>query len=369
MPRPSPRWTATISRPSESMQDPVVGLGAVEVEDDRVDVVAGRQRRRVEERREGAGAGQVVRVVDLQDPGGVGADQRGAAEEAVAVGTEAGDVHRVRGAGLQQVLGAVLPARPDALVVVDAVGVVLDGGAVAPDEAVEGCHGDGRVGAFAGDRGGHAVDVLASDERAGALDQQHHVDGAAVHRLVRVEGVQHRVLAARGVARDGRGTLHAVQPSGGPQRVTRGPCGGGDGRVVGRDDDVGDLGSVRDRPAPRGRPAVCRRPGRGSWPGRPWIRRGRGSRRGRSGSGSSLLLTVAVHSSPIRRITGATRWTPCRYAPRAASRTASRTTPRSPAGLARRHGARQRVRRPGPGGGGRGCRGGSRGRWRACSTE
>ena len=80
---------------------------------------------RVEERRERAGAGQVVRVVDLQHPGGVGAHEFGAAEEAVLVLAEAGRVHGVGGAGLQEVLGAVLAARAEGLVVVDAVAAAV----------------------------------------------------------------------------------------------------------------------------------------------------------------------------------------------------------------------------------------------------
>ena len=57
---------------------PVVGLGAVEVESPPRRVVAGGEGARalrVQQRGEGAGAGQVVRVVDLQHPGGVGAHQ------------------------------------------------------------------------------------------------------------------------------------------------------------------------------------------------------------------------------------------------------------------------------------------------------
>lgn len=222
-------------------EDPVVGLGAVEVEDDRVDVLAGGQRRRVQERGQGAGACQVVRVVDLQDPGGVGAHQGGVTEEAVAVGTESGRVHRVGGACFEEVLGAVLAAGADGLVVVDAVVVVLDRAAVAPQEAVERGDGDGGVGAFAGDRGGDAVDVLAGDEGAGALDEQHHVHGLAVLRLVRVQRVQHGGLAGRGVTRDGFGALDAVQPG----RFAEGFTGGAgrlrDGGGVGRHDDVRHL--------------------------------------------------------------------------------------------------------------------------------
>lgn len=241
MPRPSPRWTATISRPSASIRT-------------RSSVWVPSKSRTTASMSSRVGSGDGSRSgararARARSCGSSISRTRAGSVRTSAVSPKKRwrwvrkphDVHRVRRAGLQQVLGAVLPHLPDALVVVDAVGVVLDGGAVAPYEAVEGGHGDGRVGAFAGDRCGHPVDVLASDERAGALDQQHHVDGAAVHRLVRVEGVQHRVLAARPVARDGGGTLHAVQPPGLPQRVARGPCGGGDGRVVGRHDDVGDL--------------------------------------------------------------------------------------------------------------------------------
>lgn len=222
-------------------EDPVVGLGAVEVEDDRVDVLAGGQPSRVQERGQGAGPGQVVRVVDLQDAGGVGAHQRGVAEEAVAVGTESGRVHRVGGARFEEVLGAVLATGADLLVVVDAVVVVLDRAAVAPQEAMERGDGDGRVGAFPGDRGGDAVDVLAGDEGAGALDEQHHVHGLAVLRLVAVQRVQDGGLAGRGVARDGFGALDAVQPAALAEHFGGGPRGLGEGGGVGRHDDVRHL--------------------------------------------------------------------------------------------------------------------------------
>lgn len=244
-------------------QHRVVGLGAVEVEYDRVDVVAGRARRRlgaalrrdVEQRGQGAGAGQVVRLVDLQDLGGVGAHQRGVAEETVLRLAEARGAHRVGGAGLQQVLRPVLAARAVGLVVVDAVAAGRGGhrrtgpaalgglaggrgggtdlvGGVAPDEAVEGGHGHGRVSAVLHDRGGHAVDVLGGDERAGALDEQHHVRAASGHRLVGVHRVQDRGLAGRGVPGDG-GRAQDDLGAGGAGRV-------GDGGIVGGDHDVGD---------------------------------------------------------------------------------------------------------------------------------
>ncbi len=231
-------------------QHPVVGLGAVEVEDDGVDVVAGGKGTGpagVEEGGQRAGAGQVVRVVDLQHPRRVGAHQFGATEEAVPVGAEAGRVHGVGGTGLQQVLGAVLAARPVGLVVVDAVAAAartapfaaaLAGrpGArlvvrVPPDEAVERGDGQGRVGALVEDRAGHPVDVLPDEEGAGALHQQDDVDPPPVQRLVRVQGVQ-----------DGRlGGGRVAGYRGGPQHhLGTGPaCRRGGGAVVGGHHHVG----------------------------------------------------------------------------------------------------------------------------------
>src|SRR5262249_50841217 len=127
-------------------QHPVVRLGAVEVEDYGVDVVVGGEGAgavRVEERGQGPGAGQVVRVVDLQHAGGVGACQLGVAEEAVVVLAEAGRVHRVGGAGLQQVLGAVLAARTEGLVVVDAVAAAHRRGVGDGDGSADGRRGPG----------------------------------------------------------------------------------------------------------------------------------------------------------------------------------------------------------------------------------
>src|SRR5690606_14595864 len=138
------------------------------------------------------------RVVDLQGPGRIRADQLGVAEEAVPGLAEAGRVHAVDGTGLQQVLGAVLPPRPVGLVVVDAqrpaVPVLLTAGllavarlagaprtggvavpgragtAVPPHEAVERGDGQRAVGA-ASQRRRHTVQVLVGEEGAGALDQ------------------------------------------------------------------------------------------------------------------------------------------------------------------------------------------------------
>lgn len=337
-------------------QHPVVRLGAVEVEDDRVDVFSGREGAgpvRVEERREGPGTGEVVRVVDLQDPGGVGADEFRTAEEAVLVLAQPRRVHGVGGAGLQEVLGAVLAARAEGLVVVDAVTAVrgrgvgdgraaadgpgalrVDGGRVvvrvAPDEAVEGRHGQRGVRAVLDDRAGDPVDVLADDEGAGALHEEYGVDDGAVQRLVGVHGVQDGGLGGGGVAGDGGGAQHDLRA-----------ClagGGGDRLVVGGDDDVrhepgrdtlahraghqryasdgeevlgGDAlgaaprGDHREHPAHRLRPARCglARLRVGHWLYS--LRRvldARGSRIRREGG----------HSSPMRRMTGATRCTPCR---------------------------------------------------------
>ncbi|GFN06592.1 hypothetical protein Smic_51480 [Streptomyces microflavus] len=127
---------------------------------------------------------------------------------------------------------------------VDAVRALLDRGPVAPDEPVERGDGDGRVGALVGHRPGDPVDVLAGDERAGALDEEDHVDGAGALGLVRVQRVQDGRLAGGGVARDGGGALHAVQPVGGAEVGGGGAGGLRDGGVVGGDDDVGDLGGA-----------------------------------------------------------------------------------------------------------------------------
>ncbi len=174
-------------------QHPVVGLGAVEVDDDGVDVVAGgegaRCLLRVEERREGAGAGQVVRVVDLQDAGRVRDDERGPPEEAVPGLAESGGVHGVRRAGLQEVLRTVLAAGAEALVVVDAFRGGLGGrGGLAPDEAVEGGHRVGRVRAVLDDRGADAVDVLAYLSRLFTLSELLDTAADDQHALVTTAG-------------------------------------------------------------------------------------------------------------------------------------------------------------------------------------
>ncbi len=151
--------------------------------------------------------------------------------------------------------GAVLAARAERLVVVDAVTAAGDrrvgdlGGAsdlfaaggfddrrglvvgVAPDEAVEGRDGVRGVGAVRDDRVDDAVDVLADDEGAGALHEQDHVDGRAVQRLVGVHGVQDGGLGGRGVTGDGGGPQHDLGAG------LAG--GGGDGLVVGGDHDIG----------------------------------------------------------------------------------------------------------------------------------
>src|SRR5882757_4901711 len=211
-------------------QHPVIGLGAVEVEYDRVDVVAGRGGGGVEQRRQRAGPLEIGRLVDLQHPGRVGAHQRGAAEEAVAGGAEAVDAHRVRGARLQQVLRAVLAARPGGFVMVhtERSGRGIFGAAVVPpDEAVEGRDGVRGVRAAVDDRGDHAVDLLAGDERAGALHQQHHVGGRAAHRLVRVHRVQDGGFTGGGVPGDGDRAQHDLGAGRAGDR--------GDGRVIGGD--------------------------------------------------------------------------------------------------------------------------------------
>ena len=124
MPSPSPRCTETNSRPSESIST----LSSVWVPSKSRTTASMSSwvggRRAGSASKSGAralGAGEVVRVVDLQDPRGVGADEFRAAEEAVLVLAQAGRVHGVGGAGLQQVLRAVLAAGAEGLVVVDAV--------------------------------------------------------------------------------------------------------------------------------------------------------------------------------------------------------------------------------------------------------
>ncbi|MDF9806163.1 hypothetical protein M2436_004710 [Streptomyces sp. HB372] len=232
------------------------------------------------------------------------------AEEAVAVGAEARRVHRVGGAGLQVVLGAVLAAGAYGLVVVDAVRSLLDRVPVAPDEAVERGDRDSRVRALVGHRPGDAVDVLAGDERAGALDEEDHVDGPGALGLVDVHRVQHGRFAGGRVARDGGGALDAVQPVGGPQVGGGAPGGLGDRPVVGGDDDVGDLGGAErgaDGAGDQGDAADL-----GEVLGGDAFGSAAGGDHGEDGRGHGGCSWSGVHSSPIRRITGATRWTPWR---------------------------------------------------------
>ncbi|EGJ76981.1 putative transferase [Streptomyces sp. Tu6071] len=213
--------------------DAVVGLRAVEVEHDGVDVRAARQRAgavRVEVRGEEAGALQLVEVVDLQHPCGVGPYELGTAEEAVLVGTEPGDVHRVGRAGLDEVLGAVLAAGAGAAVVVDAVRALVGVLAAAPHEAVEGRGGERGVRVAVHDGLRDAVDVGGEEEGARALHEEDDVGRGAVPLLVRVERVQDRGLAAREVA----GQLGGPADDFGPGLAGR----AGDRGVVGRDVDV-----------------------------------------------------------------------------------------------------------------------------------
>ena len=230
MPSPSPRWTAT-RLPSVGVdQHPVVGLGAVEVEYHRVDVLTGREapapasssgaRARARARSCGSSISS-TRAGSVRTSGG-------AAEEAVAGRAEAGGVHGVGGAGLQPVLRAVLATLAYGLVVVDAAavhGVLRSSRQTKPWKAATvsalsaPCSSDGR---------GDTVQVLAGEERAGALHEQEHVDGTAVHGLVRVRGVQDGGLAGGGVAGDVGGPLDDLGAGG---------AGGvGDRAVVGGDD-------------------------------------------------------------------------------------------------------------------------------------
>ncbi len=288
--------------------DAVVGLRAVEVEHDRVHVGAARQRAgtvRVEVRGEEAGALQLVRVVDLQHPRGIGPHEFRTAEEAVPVGAEPGDVHGVGRAGLDEVLGAVLAARARAAVVVDAARAVLV--VLAPHEAVEGRGGERGVRAAVHDGPRDPVDVGGEEEGARALDEEDGVGRGAVPLLVRVERVQDRGLAARQVARQLGGPAHDA----GPGLAGR----AGDRRVVGRDVHVGDVpggqalahGADDERDAADGR-EVLRGHALGASPGGDdgEDTRGHGGAFGGGGRGSG------GHRSPMRRMTGATRWTPCR---------------------------------------------------------
>lgn len=189
-------------------------------------------------------------------------------------------------------------------------------GRVAPDEAVERGDGEGGVGAVFDEGAGHAVDVLAEDERAGALDQEDDVDRGAVQGLVGVQGVQDGGLRGGGVARDGGGAEHDL----GAGLAGR----GGDGVVVGGDDDVGHQPggeALTDRAGHQRNAAdggeVLRGDALGAAArgdhGEDAAGGGR-SVRFRVGHGLYSLRSgqVAAHSSPIRRMTGATRCTPWR---------------------------------------------------------
>ncbi|GDY63297.1 hypothetical protein SAV14893_026900 [Streptomyces avermitilis] len=160
-----------------------------------------------------------------------------------------------------------------------------------------------------------SVHVLADDEGAGALHQQDHVDRRAVQGLMGVHGVQDGGLGGGGVAGDGGGPQHDL----GAGLAGR----GGDGVVVRGDDDV------RDEP---GRPALADGAGHQRYAAdRQQVLRGhalgaaaRGDHREHTAHRSrlarfrvghslySLGRDRCAHSSPIRRMTGATRCTPWR---------------------------------------------------------
>jgi hypothetical protein len=135
--------------------DAVVGLCAVEVEDHRVDIAQRRPRddHRVECRRHRLRQHQILRLVDLERARGVDDHRLHAAEEPVAVLAQAGDGHRVRRAGLQQL------ARRSCRRCLDAASWLTAGAVGPPDEAVEVGHRQCGVGAVVDYGGGDAVDV------------------------------------------------------------------------------------------------------------------------------------------------------------------------------------------------------------------
>ena len=122
MPWPSVRLTRTVSRPSWSTMHGVVGVHAVEVGDERVDVdermprvdaeaTARRRERAVDVRRDRARPLEVGGVVDLDRVVGMHGLDADAPEEAVARLEEALGAEHVERAGLGVLGRAVLPAR------------------------------------------------------------------------------------------------------------------------------------------------------------------------------------------------------------------------------------------------------------------
>ena len=234
------------------------------------------------------------------------------------------------------------------------------------------------VGAVLGDGGGDAVDVLGGEERAGALHEQHDVDRRApcsaswASRACRTAA---SLVAVSPAMAAGRSTTSAPAVAGGR----------GDGLVVGGDDDVGDQPArprhSRTARATSGTPptgarffaghalGAAARGDHGEHPAHAgavgWVLAWcSGVRCGTWGVGSlgrpgRLGGDGGGHSSP-------SGGSPGRRAGRRAGRRRGRRCGRVRAAPGRAPGRRRGRRaagcRRGRGGGGRGCRGGSRGR-------
>ena len=197
--------------------------------------------------------------VDLDGRGLVDLDDADAAEEAVTGIAEAGGIHHVEGARLEEVRLAVLPPRAQRLVVVDALGaagrVALPQEAVRLDRREHACRTDRRR------RGGCRHPARAGSMNGEVACRNTSTPTSDALRGERVEHVQQRALGARGVARELGRPLHDL----------RAPLlrDGGDLVVVGRDDDAIDELGRRARRRRRGRRAARRRPAAGSCAGRP----------------------------------------------------------------------------------------------------
>ena len=236
MPWPSLRLTRTVSRPSWSTMTRVVGVHAVEVGDERVDVdermprvcagaTSRRRERAVDLRRDRARPLEVGGVVDLDRVVGMHRLDADAAEEPVSGREEPLGAQHVERAGLGVLGLAVLPARAVRGVVVHAGRA--GHGVVAPEEDVRWARPRTRRRVRpTSDPLDRGVEVGGVDERRRRLDEHHEVVGAGRVEPERVERVQQRGLARRG----GAGELGGTRDDLGA-RVARGL---GDRVVVGR---------------------------------------------------------------------------------------------------------------------------------------
>ena len=209
----------------------VVGVHAVEVGDDGVDVDRRQGARCVEGAGEHGCHGELVERVDLDRVPFVDGHDPDGSEEPVARGAEARRAHDVEGAGLPVLRVAVLAARAERVVVVDPGCPV---GVEPPQEGVGRHRREHRV-AVVVDPGDRLLEGHRVDEGARGLDEDEH---ARAHpaALEHVERVQQCRLRAGRVGGERRRAVHDVGAGG-----ERGRC---DLGVVGGDHDPVDRGGA-----------------------------------------------------------------------------------------------------------------------------